>query len=175
MANDRLHGGGPKDGGDDGIAESELTASEMLLALARLDAEAAQAYLAAAESMTVPEVRQKLQEFARDHERHVRDLRRCVERLAEAELPPAREAEASLLPALVRMAAPLGLEAVVMALLNDEQLTNVSYEDALAYEWDEESEGLIERHRADEQRHFEWLAEKHQELGEAGEPPKASA
>jgi hypothetical protein len=125
--------------------------------------------------------RRRLRDFEADHRRHVRDLRQCLESLGEGELAGALEPAAPLLPIFARMAAPLGAHSMIMTLLNNEQLTNLSYEDALAYDWDEESGRILERNRADEERHFEWLAAKHDELaeeeGEEGdsEPPGASA
>jgi rubrerythrin len=156
--------------------ESELAASEMLVALARLDAEAAQAYGAAAESIELPDARGKLREFEQDHLRHVADLKAALERIGEGDLARSLEPQAPLLAAFSRMAAPLGPHAVLMTLLNNEQLTNVTYENALAYEWDEESELMLERNRADEERHFDWLSAKHDELAhDEDEEPSASA
>ena len=160
----------------DGAAEVELAPAEMLLALARLDAEAAAAYLAAADALEAEELAGPLREFAGDHQRHVAELAPLLEELG-VEGPEASIREAPLLlPVLARMAGPLGAHAIVLALLNNEQLTNLSYEDALAYEWgDDDTEQLLERNRADEQRHFEWLAARHEESGRLDEDQPTSS
>lgn len=170
-------------GSPDSAAELDETAAtaeeEMLGALVRLDAEAAQAYLAGAEAFPPGDARDTIQGFAADHLNHVEVLVARLDQLGVTGVESSLEEMPLLLAALARMAAPLGPHAIVLALLSNEQLTNLGYEDALAYEWDDETEDILERHRADEERHFAWLAAKHDELakqeGEEEAQPGAPA
>jgi rubrerythrin len=49
------------------------------------------------------------------------------------------------------------LEAVFMALVDGEQITNQTYERILKEEWPPEIRSLIDRNFADEQRHLLWV------------------
>lgn len=163
-------------GDEQAFEEGELTGAELLVALARLDAEAAAAYSAAAEIIDLADIQARLREFEADHLRHLASLKKTLESLGEQEAAAALGEPATLLAPLARMSVPLGPHAALMTLLNNEQLTNVAYENALAYEWDAEAERMLERHRADEERHFEWLSAKHDELAdeEEGRPSARS-
>ncbi len=168
-------------GGGDGVRtqpagesriEVAISPTELVTVLARLDVEAALAYDAAAAACGDAEVARQLRQFAGDHRRHVDALNRVLEREEEATVS-APEHE-PVLAGIVKVAAPLGLDVIVVALLGNEQLTNLSYDGALAYEWDGEDEAMLERIAADEQRHLAWLARTHDEIaGHAGrvEPP----
>jgi rubrerythrin len=163
-------GGGPDEG-------DLLTAAEVLSALARLDAEAASAYLAAAEAVEEADVREALEGFARDHLRHVKELAAALSGLGEEDVERKLEQRSLLLPALARIAASYDTHAVVLALLNDEQLTNLSYEDALGFDWDDPTEQLLAGNRADEQRHYDWLLAREEALEReeaTGGQPEAS-
>ncbi|WP_041448591.1 ferritin-like domain-containing protein [Anaeromyxobacter sp. Fw109-5] len=151
---------GRADGGSgpehDDLLEVALTPAEVLAALARLDVEAALAYEAAAGLADDDETVRQLRRFGRDHRRHAEVLARLIgEREAE------REPAQPVLPGLARVAAGLGPGSLTLALLANEQLTNLAYEDVLAYAWDEAVERLLMELRADEERHLRWLSERH--------------
>ncbi|BDG02210.1 ferritin-like domain-containing protein [Anaeromyxobacter oryzae] len=146
---------------EEGQEEPLLSDVEVLASLARLDLEAALAYEAAAEVAEDGELAAQLRRFGEDHRRHVDGLASVLEREGAAELAPSEDTVAPMLAGLARLAAPLGPESLVLAILADEQLTNLSYEDALAYDWDEDEEQLLEGFRADEERHMRWLSDRH--------------
>lgn len=164
---------GSSRGGD---AQATLSELEVLMALAQLDLEAALAYEAAAEVVEDGEIEEQLGEFARDHRRHIEGIARVLSTGGGAGLsrPPSRAT--GLLAELARLSAPLGAGALVLTLLADEQLTNLSYEDALAYEWDDLHEAMLEQFRADEERHMRWLSDKADALNRpAPDQPSPSA
>lgn len=162
MASDDTRGRGMEDeeAGDD----VGVSAPELLSTLARLDAEAAHAYGAAAEVVEDDDTRSHLQSFGQDHLRHVEEIGRLLTAMGEEAGDVRTDPAAMLLPALVRMAAPLGMPSVLLTLLNDEQVTNASYDDAAGYAWDDDAEAVIERCRADEERHLRWLSDQYAEL-----------
>jgi rubrerythrin len=159
---------------DEDLEEVELdvTPLELLGSLARLDLEAALAYEAAVDASDEAEVAARLTAFAQDHRRHVDGLNALLQAAGEAPIAP--PAGIPVLAGLVRLAGPLGPDVLVVALLGNEQLTNLSYDGALAYEWDEEVEALLQSYQADEERHLRWLAERHDRIGghaeDAGSP-----
>lgn len=147
--------------------EIALSPSELLTALARLDLEAAMGYEAAAEEVGDgdPELAPQLVAFAQDHRRHVDDLAAWFARQGEPPLGLSADPTTSLFAGLARLSAPLGPAAIVVALIGNEQLTNLSYEDALVYDWqDAELERMLERNLADEERHLAWLMAKHEHM-----------
>ncbi len=154
-----------------GIVE-ELDEIEVLTTLARLDLEAALAYDVAANASHERDLRQTLGRFRDDHLRHVDDLNRLLRGRGGPELGRSEKTELLLRP-LARVAAAFGPIAVVMTLLNDEQITNETYELALELEWDDDVQRVLERNLSDEQRHLSWLAEKEDQLVEQGAPMPA--
>lgn len=154
--------------------EVEIRPLELLSTLARLDVEAALAYDAAARLSEDREIARQLGVFARDHRRHVDELNRILEARGEPAVAPPTEGT-PLLAALMNLAGPLGEDVIVVALLGNEQLTNLGYDAALAYEWEDELEALLGRFQADEERHLAWLAERHDAAGlparEGDRPP----
>ena len=157
------------------VMEVEASPGELLSALARLDFEAALAYEVAAELSPADDVRRELVAFAQDHRRHAGELNRLLEQEGEAAIPEPAD-DSAVLSGLMRLAGPIGSDVLVVALLVDEQLANLSYDAALAYEWQDEAARTIERFGADEQRHLAWLARRHEEIAgpERGpEPPGA--
>ncbi len=152
------------------LLEVGISPAELIATLARLDLEAALAYDAAADLCGDPELSRQLTRFAHDHRRHVEELNRVLAREGEPE-PAPPEGGAAVLAGIVKVAGPLGPDVIVVALLGNEQLTNLSYDAALAYEWDGEDEALLERFVADERRHLAWLAQRHEALaGRAAGP-----
>lgn len=152
--------GGEARRGEEELLAVELTPAEVLAALLRLDVEAAAAYEAAAERADDDAARQ-LRGFARDHRRHAGAISRLLGTRGDAERDAAADPAAPLLAGLARVAAGLGPPSLTLALLVNEQLTNLGYEDVLAYAWDEDVERLLAGFRADEERHLRWLSERH--------------
>jgi rubrerythrin len=119
--------------------------------------------------MTADEsIRAQLEEFAEEHRRHFDVLNALLEREGEVRVAPPASG-APVLAGIMQLAGPLGADVIVVALLGNEQLTNLGCDAALAYEWDDATEAMLERFAADEQRHLAWLARRHDEL--AGRAP----
>jgi rubrerythrin len=155
----------PQEGAN--ASEPLLAPEEVLASLALLDLESALAYEAAVEIASDVEIRRTLREYSEDHRRHVEALNRTLEQLGEGALAARDSDRMPLLAGLARISGPIGPEALALSLLANEQLTNLSYEDALAYQWDEQNERMLEGFRADEERHMRWLSDKHDELTRA--------
>ncbi len=148
------------------IVEVAVSPVELLSTLARLDLEAARAYDAAAELSPDGELHRRLRAFAGDHRRHARELNALLERDGDPQVD--LSAEPPLLAGIMSLAGPLGPEVVAVALLGNEQLTNLSCDAALAYAWEGDVERMLEGFAADERRHLAFLAEWHDRA--AGHP-----
>jgi hypothetical protein len=154
--------------------EGAIPAVELISALAKLDLEAALAYEAAAGSTEQEdEFVRTLREFARDHRAHLEALNETLESEGEAAVGPDASAGGAI-AALLRLTAPLGREIVVVTVLGAEQLTNLAYDAALSYDWDDETGAMLRRFQEHEERHVSWLAGEHGRLGLSHEPPPAA-
>lgn len=151
-----------------------IPAVELISALARLDLEAALAYEAAASADGVTdELASTLREFSRDHRAHLEALNETLESEGEAPIGPGAPTEGTL-AGLLRITAPLGREIVIVTVLGAEQLTNLAYDAALSYDWDDETGAMLRRFQEHEERHVSWLAAEHGRLGLSHEPPPAA-
>ena len=129
----------------------------VLIALSRLDLEAAAAYDVVAEVVESPEVRETLLRFKDEHVRHGADLQRLLHSRGGTEAAQSGRNFGSLLRAAVEIARPLGVEFAIVTLIANEHLTTASYEAVLEYEWAPEELALLESNFADERTHLEWL------------------
>jgi len=159
------------DGARDGRQEVEVAAVELVASLARLDLEAALAYEAAADLCAEEDLARHLRVFAKDHRVHVDALNEALEAGGEPAAAPLAAPAGPVFAGLVRITGPLGDEVIVVTLLGNEQLTNLSYDAALAYEWDRDTEAMLRRFQEDEERHIAWLASEHDALGGHAEQP----
>jgi hypothetical protein len=151
----------------------EIPAVELISALAHLDLEAAIAYETAARmARDDPDLDENLRAFARDHRAHLEALNETLEAEGEQAIgPEASGSSGGVLSGLLGLTGPLGPDVVVVTLLGNEQLTNLAYDAALSYDWDDETGAMLRRFQQDEERHVAWLAEKHERLGASREPP----
>jgi hypothetical protein len=149
----------------------EIPAVELISALARLDLEAALAYDAGAGMAGEDaDLAQNLRAFARDHRTHLEALNETLESEGEGAIGPDVGASGAVLVGLLGLTGPLGPDVIVVTLLGNEQLTNLAYDAALSYDWDDETGAMLRRFQQDEERHVAWLAEKHERLGAGREP-----
>jgi hypothetical protein len=157
-----------------GPDEPAIPAVDLISALARLDLEAALAYEAAADATgEQDELARILREFARDHRSHLEALNETLESEGETAVGP-EAVSGGAMAALLRLTAPLGREIVIVTVLGTEQLTNLGYDAALSYEWDDETGAMLRRFQEHEERHVSWLAGEHGRLGLSNEPPPAA-
>jgi rubrerythrin len=135
---------------------------EALTTLAMLDVDAAAAYQAASAASDDEAIRAALDGFRADHLRHVAELDRLIQRRGGA--PVSAAGAPPLLPRLASLAGRVGPDAALLALLANEELTNASYDIAMALAVDPETRAVLERNYGDEQRHLEWIQDTVQQL-----------
>lgn len=145
------------------VSVSRDAQREALEALRALDEEMAAAYQAAAD-VVGEALREQLLSFRGDHLRHVAELGGAI--VAHGGKPDTigGASPATLMARLAMVAGSVAPEAAVLSLLADEEVSTAAYETALYLALGDQATALLERNRADEQRHFEWLQARLRDL-----------
>jgi rubrerythrin len=127
-----------------------------LLAIAKLDMEAAAAYEVAADQAE-DRLREMLSGFRDDHRRHVKDLVAFAKKRGMDVQVTEPDRDSSVLAALAYAVGSLEPAAAIEGLVGNELLTNATYETALWAVTDDEALVIVRRNREDERRHLEAL------------------
>ena len=141
---------------------------DLLVALAELDAEAAEAYRIAAENTDDVTLRVKLEVFRGDHLRHVETLNRLLAEAGGPEVSTELDEASSAVTMLAASMGTMGVRAALLAMIANEQLTNATYRAATELPFEDDVAKILEEHLADEQRHLQWLSEQETRVGESG-------
>ena len=141
-------------GGDTPKHNAALLAD--LTDLLQLEFDALPAYSVAIAGLRRPDLRQAMEAFRADHERHVRDLSAQIRKhdgvpLTLPHLPT------GLLKLAVQMAGlPGGDRAVLLAFVSNECQSQEKYARYAAQPYPPELSALLRRHAEDEARHYAW-------------------
>jgi rubrerythrin len=136
-----------------------------LKSLVELEYDALSAYESAFEGFDSKIYKTKVQEFSRDHERHIEELSKILNDRGE-DAPTQHDVIKHLLvKGKVVLANMLGDEAILSAMLSNEGDTNQAYSTILRHDmkWPE-AMPILERAYADEKRHKEWFRQASSEL-----------
>jgi rubrerythrin len=144
--------------------EADDSDLDLLIAMAELDAEAAEAYRIAAENTDQVHLRTKLEEFRSDHLRHVQALNDFISDAGGPEVSIELDEESSAMTMLAASIGTMGLRAALLTTIAIEQLTNTTYQAAAELPTDDEVARMLEQHLIDEQRHLGWLTEQEARL-----------
>lgn len=125
--------------------------------LAQLDIDAVYAYSEAISKEEMPDIKDKLTEFMRDHERHANELSKIIR--ANGEKPPeyTQDFKGHLIEGFTRVRSAIGSNGALKAMRTNEKITNATYERALEYSMPEALRELILQNRDDERRHLEFI------------------
>lgn len=125
--------------------------------LIELDFDAIEAYEAAINRLEKAEYKAKLTAFKGDHENHVRDVTQLLQQ-RQIEAPTGPCGKQWLTKGKVILANMMGDEAILGAMLSNEQDTNTAYERMNSHDdkWPE-SATILMRGLADEKKHKAWL------------------
>jgi len=138
--------------GDLGAAlEEQLDA---LMAVARMDAEAAAVYEAASELIAIDEITEQLLSFRDDHLRHVEELNQLLAERGGDPVTEEVDPDASMLVELAEAMGAIGPKPGIAAVIGNEQLTNSVYQSTMDLPLDDRARALLERNLADERRHL---------------------
>jgi uncharacterized protein (TIGR02284 family) len=140
------------------LAQDALKMIDQLNDLIALDRDAVEAYESAIERMTVPELRQALVTFQADHRRHIADLSAVVTRF-RGEPRATTDVKGFFIKGFTAISSIMGDGSALRAMRGNEKLTTRAYQKALEKPWPSDVRVLIERNRADEERHLAFIEE----------------
>jgi rubrerythrin len=147
---------------DDELASDEMDDSDLnlLVALAEMEAEVAEAYRIAAEHTDEVHFRTKLEEFRGDHLRHLERINDLLDDAGVAEVSTELDEQSSAITMLAASMGVMGVRASLLTMWSNESLTHATYKAVLELPFLDDVGRLLEEHLADEQRHIEWLTEQ---------------
>lgn len=121
-----------------------------------LDYDAAAAYREAIDRLDNTAFKTKLQEFLRDHERHISDLSEVIRK--EGGTPPdSGDFKKVLTKGKVQLADLAGDEAILKAMKTNEDQTNSKYESMVEENFPNHIRTLLKQGLEDERRHRAWI------------------
>ena len=121
--------------------------------LIELDYDAVEAYKVAIDKLVNSEFKAKMQEFKKDHERHIEDLAAVLRKHFE-EVPTGPDGKQWLTKGKVFLASAVSDKAILMAMKDNEEDTNTAY--IRTYERDDmwnDAKEVIRKGKEDEKRH----------------------
>ena len=143
--------------------------------LLQLEYDALPAYSVAIAGLRRPDLRETLEAYRADHERHVQDLSAQIRRLGGVPLP-LPHLPTGLLKLAVQMAGlPGGDRAVLLAFVSNEWQSQEKYAGYASRPYPSDLSALLRRHAADEARHFAWACDALEELGCGADTPVGRA
>ena len=133
--------------------------------LLQLEFDALPAYSVAIAGLRRPDLRETLEVYRADHERHVHDLSAQIRRLGGVPLT-LPHLPTGLLKLGVQVAGlPGGDRAVLLAFVSNEWQSQEKYARYAAQPYPPELSALLQRHTADEARHYAWACGALEGLG----------
>jgi rubrerythrin len=125
--------------------------------LIQLDVDAIRAYDQAIGNIDLPDVKARLTEFRRDHERHVSALSPEVQRLGGK--PPANRPDVKgfVIQGFTAIRSMTGTEGALKAMQTNEKLTNRDYGKAVAMAFPPDIMTLLRSCADDERRHLDYI------------------
>lgn len=131
---------------------------EELHDVVKLDYDAIKAYQAAMARLDRDSYREKLSEFQRDHERHVRELSEAIETRG-GKPPTGGDIRQVLTKGRVILANIGGDENILKAMKANENETKSKYAEVATMNFPDDIKSLLRTGLADERRHRSWLEE----------------
>lgn len=130
------------------------------VSLLELEYDAIEAYLKAIEELESIDYKDKLREFASDHDRHIRQLSMLL-RMHRVDFSPGPDLKQWLTKGKVMLGNLMGDKSILSAMHANEIDTNTAYDHMLEREdiWDDAQE-ILENAREDERKHKAWLEQE---------------
>ena len=128
-----------------------------LKSLAQLDMDAVYAYEKAIGQIDAEAIREQLSLFRDDHNRHVRELSDKIRELGETPPDTSRDLKGLLIEGLTVVQSLLGTSGALIAMQNNEILTNARYKEAGSLDFRPDIRAVIERNYEDEKRHLQYI------------------
>ena len=129
---------------------------EALVKLAQLEIDVNHTYGLAVKSIDDPVMRQRLEEFQRQHEDHISQLSEEIRALGGSAPELSPDIRGYLISGVTSLLSTTGASGALQALKLGEELTTGRYEDALKWDVPEGVRRLIRRHFSDEKIHLDY-------------------
>jgi len=155
-------GGSTRDQQQSGEGIGEMTIidmAEVLSALAQLDIDAIRAYEQAIESVSHGGIRVSLTRFRDDHKRHVEHLSAVIRALDAVPPEYSPDLKGFLIEGFTAIQSLLGTEGALVAMRNNEELTNRKYAEAYEMNLSPNIRELVGHNYHDEQVHLKYIQE----------------
>ncbi len=131
--------------------------------LIELDHDAAAAYESAIEKIEEQGLKNQLSAFLNDHNEHIDALSQHV-REEGGEPSKGADMKKLLTTGKVAIAELGGDDAILKAMVANEEVTNKSYDTEVSKNYPPHIQSTLEKNLADERRHREWLKTKHEAI-----------
>jgi uncharacterized protein (TIGR02284 family) len=125
--------------------------------LIQLDVDAIHAYRQAIDHIDSVSIRETLERFKSDHERHVTDLSECVRSVGGTPVKLTPDIKGYLLEGFTALRSVTGTEGALRAMRTNERLTNKTYDRALTEDLPVDVLAIVRRNREDERRHLDYI------------------
>jgi uncharacterized protein (TIGR02284 family) len=125
--------------------------------LIQLDIDAVHAYGQAIDNMDDAVVKNRLQEFQGDHERHIRVLMEVVREQGGTPIEYKRDFKGFLIEGMTAIRSAMGTKGALKAMKTNEVLTNRRYDAALQEDLPPRVRDIVMRNRDDERRHLQYI------------------
>ncbi len=130
---------------------------DALTALVELERDALEAYKASINRLTNAAYKSKFESFANDHQRHIQELTDILDKHG-VKAPTDPTLKSILTQGKVVIGAMISDEAILMAMVTNEDDTNVAYERINRYkDTSSEEKEILEKALNDEKRHKQWI------------------
>ncbi len=139
--------------------------------LLQLEQDALPAYAAAIAALRSRELREQLEVYRKEHERHVEVLSAEIEALGGIPLPVPHLPTGLFKLAVQLLGLPGGDRAILLAFVSNEWQSQEKYARYAARPYPPELAVLLRRHAADEARHYAWACEALEGLGCGSDTP----
>jgi rubrerythrin len=133
--------------------------------LLQLEQDALPAYAAAIAALRSRELREQLQVYRKEHERHVEVLSAEIEALGGIPLPVPHLPTGLFKLAVQLLGLPGGDRAILLAFVSNEWQSREKYARYAARPYPPRLSALLNRHAEDEARHYDWALDALEGLG----------
>lgn len=130
---------------------------DRLVNLVHLDIDAVHAYGHAIKQIDLVTIRETLEQFLEDHDRHVRNLSDKIRDLGGSPPEYSRDFKGFLIEGFTAIRSLTGTKGALEAMKTNERLTNRKYEDAMKWDVPIDLKTLLQRNFEDEKRHLQFI------------------
>jgi len=131
-----------------------------LKSLIQLDIDATRAYLQAIEEINIKFIRDYLDDFRNDHERHIYNLSPFVMELGDSPPEKSPDLKGFIISGFIMIRSQTGTRGALNAMELNEKLTNKKYAEACAKDFPQRILSQIKINYQDEQKHLEFIQQQ---------------